>query len=94
MSAGEDIDLLVQGTTPSLVNTDKGNEVIQKLNSLLNIRLIEGEEYAISYSDENVVITLKGSEDSGSIEGYEEIDVFLCVNGTAQLKTILVKSET
>ena len=43
MSAGEDIDLLVQGTTPSLVNTDKGNEVIQKLNSLLNIKLIEGD---------------------------------------------------
>ena len=91
MSAGENIELLVQGTTPSLVNTQKGNEVIQKLNSLLNIRLIEGEEYAISYSDENVVITLKSSEDSGSIQGFEEIDVFLCVNGNAQLKTILAK---
>ena len=88
MSAGEDIDLLVQGTTPSLVNTDKGNEVIQKLNSLLNIKLIEGDVNSISNSDEDVVITLK---EFGAIQGFEEIDVFLCVNGNAQLKTILAK---
>ena len=92
MSAGENIDLLVQGTTPSLVNTEKGNEVIQKLNSLLNIRLEEGNENEISYSENNVVITLKETEGSqGELNGYSEMPVFLCVNGTAQLKTILVK---
>ena len=89
MSSGEKIELLVQGRIPSLVNADRGNEVIQKLNSLLNIRLIEGDSNEISYSENDVVITLK--ESSGDLAAYSEMSVFICVNGTAQLKTILIK---
>ena len=60
--------------------------------SLFSIRLIEGDVNSISYSEEDVVISLNQSGGStGSIEGFEEIDVFLCVNGNAQLKTILAK---
>ncbi len=96
-SSGEKIANLIQGQTPSLIDTAKGNELINKINSLLNIRIRESEdddvESQISYSANDVVITLRKQEvsEGGSIEGFTEHETFICVNGFAQKKIILVK---
>ena len=71
MNSGKKIDRLVQGQTPSLIDTDKGNEVIDRVNSLLNIKVEEGDENEISYSDEDVYLTI-----ASATSGYTGIIMF------------------
>ena len=94
MNQGEQIKELVQGQTPSLINADKGNEVIKAINALQKIEVQrKGETDFISYSSNNVLLNLKEMPGAGgTLEGYEEFTTFFCVNGNASAKTILVKN--
>ena len=94
MNQGEQIKQLVQGQTPSLVNTDKGNELINAINALQKIEVQrKGEKDFISYSSNNVLLNLQEIPEgsAGTLDGYEEFSTFFCVNGQFQQKTILTK---
>ena len=100
MSFGKQIKRLEKGQTPSLLDTDKGNEVIDSVNALQKIRIQRnGTRDFVSYSDNDILITLKDFPEADSTEsgqttdfsGFSEMNVYFCVNGSVQLKTILVK---
>jgi hypothetical protein len=96
MNTGQEIKLLQKGQTPSLLNTKKGNELIEAVNALQKIEVQrKGDKDFISYSSNNVLLNLQQMpEAGGNLEGYEEFTTFFCVNGEGVAKTILVKSES
>ena len=78
----------------SLAKNKKLNEVIEKLNPLLNIEVNEVEEDApleIEYSDNNVVLRVPAN--GGLPEGFAETAVTLCQNGSPITGKILFKSD-
>jgi len=81
----------------SLAKNKKLNEVIEKLNPLLNIEVNQVEEDApleIEYSDNNVVLRVPASATEGGLpEGFAETAVTLCQNGSPITGKILFKSD-
>jgi len=85
-------------TEGSLAKNNKLNEVIEKLNPLLNIEVNQVEEDApleIEYSDNNVVLRVPASatEGGGLPEGFAETAVTLCQNGSPITGKILFKAD-
>lgn len=97
MNQGKQIDILQKNMTPSLLDTEKGNELIKAINALNKITITRGGNTdSIEYSDNNVLLNLQEMTEGGTggnLDGYEEHNVLFCVNGSAQTKTILVKKE-
>ena len=101
MSFGNIIKRLEKGQTPSLLDTNKGNEVIDAVNALQQIRVQRnGTQDFVLYSDNDVLINIQDfpvneetttDSDATGLAGFSELDVYFCVNGSAQKKTILVK---
>jgi hypothetical protein len=88
------IEKVTQG---ALAKNKKLNEIIEKLNPLLNIEVNEVEEDApleIEYSDNNVVLRVPASGGGGVPEGYVETAVTLCQNGSPVTGSILFKPDT
>tara|TARA_R110000824_G_scaffold119349_1_gene273425 strand:- start:152 stop:529 length:378 start_codon:yes stop_codon:yes gene_type:complete len=52
----DDIDELVVGERPTLIEAEKGNEVIKALNILRNIRVVAMDEDGVDYDDVGVWI--------------------------------------
>jgi|TARA_R110002049_G_scaffold282900_1_gene462876 hypothetical protein len=85
-----DIQKVTEG---SLAKNNKLNEVIEKLNPLLNIEVNQvdaDEPLEIEYSDNNVVLRVP---ESGLIDGFVETSVTLCQNGTEVTGKILFKAD-
>lgn len=85
-----DIQKVTEG---SLAKNNKLNEVIEKLNPLLNIEVNQvdaDEPLEIEYSDNNVVLRVP---ESGFDDGFVETSVTLCQNGTAVIGKILFKAD-
>lgn len=85
-------------TEGSLAKNNKLNEVIEKLNPLLNIEVNQVEEdkpLEIEYSDNNVVLRVPASatEGGGLPEGFAETAVTLCQNGSPITGKILFKAD-
>lgn len=79
-------------TDGSLAKNNKLNEVIEKLNTLLNIEVnqVEAEEpLEIEYSDNNVVLRVP---ESGFNDEFVETSVTLCIGGTEVTGLILFKA--
>lgn len=86
------IEKVTQG---ALAKNKKLNEIINRLNPLLNIEVNEVEEDApleIEYSDNNVVLRVPSG--GGVPEGYVETAVTLCQNGSPVTGSILFKPDT
>ena len=86
------IEKVTQG---ALAKNKKLNEIINRLNPLLNIEVNEVEENApleIEYSDNNVVLRVPSG--GGVPEGYVETAVTLCQNGSPVTGSILFKPDT
>ena len=86
------IEKVTQG---ALAKNKKLNEIIERLNPLLNIEVNEVEEDApleIEYSDNNVVLRVPSG--GGVPEGYVETAVTLCQNGSPVTGSILFKPDT
>ena len=84
-----DIQKVTEG---SLAKNNKLNEVIEKLNPLLNIEVNQvdaDEPLEIEYSDNNVVLRVP---ESGLSDGFVETSVTLCQNGAAVTGLILFKA--
>ena len=91
------INKVQKGQTPTLLDTDKANELIGKINALLNMTVERtGDIDKFEVSGTNSVLTLSQHTAPGSggstLDGWEELeDVYFCVNGRAELRNILVK---
>ncbi len=84
------IKRLVKGQTPTLLEADKGNEIIDAINALSRLRFRRGSKDAIYYSDNEIILQLK--EDTGGSDiNATEFNMLVCVNGEAKLKTFYVK---
>ena len=71
------IDSLVLGSHPTLLEADKGNEVIDALNILRNISIAPGDQNQVLYSDDGVKIEFAStlSDFNGSIEVLDATDI-------------------
>ena len=80
------IERLVVGETPTLLEADKGNELIDRLNALANIEIEPGETDEILWGEDSVKIIYKFPPD-----GWEEKVVTLCVEGEEEEFTFIVR---
>jgi len=74
----------------ALAKTKKANEMIDAINSLLNMEFLtveSNEEPEVQYSDNNVVLRIP---EPATLE-YDEMSVIICVNGSPVTKVILAK---
>tara|TARA_R110002020_G_scaffold31335_3_gene97840 strand:+ start:172 stop:546 length:375 start_codon:yes stop_codon:yes gene_type:complete len=71
------IDKLVKGSHPTLIEAEKGNEVIDALNILRNISISPGDKNQVLYSDDGVKIEFAAtmSDFNGSIEVLDATDI-------------------
>jgi len=77
-----------------LARSKKVNEVIKRLNPLLDIRVAvdpDADEPSVSYTDNNITLTL--TEGGGDVSGFEE-EVFKVVvsNNQVEERIFLTKS--
>lgn len=77
-----------KGQTPTLLEAEKANELITAINSLLKMKIVRGENDEFLVSEQNSILTLK--ESGGSFDG-NTYQAYVCVNGTAELKTFYVE---
>lgn len=93
--SGNTIDELIQGERPTLLEADKGNEVIRAVNALQNIQLEEGEEMGVEYGEDEVIITIpeqiQQATGGATLDGWEEVTMYVAINGVPQKKVFLMK---
>lgn len=53
---------LLRGGKPTLLDTDKANELIDAINSLQNISIMEGEETRASITNTGINLTIKNNK--------------------------------
>lgn len=70
----DDIEDLVKGERPTLLEAEKGNELIKALNALRNITIASGYADEVVYSDDEVAIVYKGREGVTKL-GFEVMDI-------------------
>ena len=83
------IKKLQKGSAPSLLDTNKGNEIIDAINALSNISIKRGASDSFHASDSNAIITL--TEHPSSSQSGEEIDLYICLNEEAKIATFYIK---
>lgn len=81
------IERLVTGETPTLLETDKGNELIDRLNAMGTISIEQGTKDEVIYGEDSVKIRYKFPPN-----GWEMKDVVLCEDGEEVTRTFLVRS--
>lgn len=100
MSSGKKIDLLVKGQAPSLLDTNKGNEVINAINALQDIQISYGESFNSYYGANGVKLTIPQPDETEAIDGstgtidtseFEEVTFYVAINGLPRRKTFFVK---
>jgi hypothetical protein len=85
------IDKVVKGSTPSLIQTEKANQLINALNGLLNMKAVEP---VIVTVDDSFKVTLE--LDTASLTDsldLETMQVTICVDGSPVTKNIYVQSD-
>ena len=55
----DDIEDLILGERPTLLEAEKGNELIKALNALRNITITPGQVDEVAYSDDEVAIVYR-----------------------------------
>lgn len=93
MSSGAKIDRLKSGQTPSLLDAQRGNELIDKINALQNIQIRYGEYFKASYGDNGVILTIPRppEESSNEFDEYDLISLKVCIEGETKTKEFFVK---
>ena len=98
MSSGQRIKRLVKGDTPSLLETEKGNELIDALNALQNIQIRYGESFKASYGSNGVTLTIPKPEEEEEeseidLTDVEELTLGVCIDGEVTERIFLVRPE-
>lgn len=71
----DDINDLVVGERPTLLEAQKGNELIKALNALRNVTITSGQVDEVNYSDDEIAIVYKGAIGEGVTKlGFEVMD--------------------
>tara|TARA_Y100000593_G_scaffold21594_1_gene43287 strand:- start:315 stop:578 length:264 start_codon:yes stop_codon:yes gene_type:complete len=83
------IKRVVKGETPTLLETEKANELIDRLNALGAIEIRQGTKNEVIYAGDRVVMTYKFPPD-----GWEVKEVTLCEDGEEKTYTFLVQAAT
>lgn len=91
------IERVQVGSSPTLLDASKANQLIDKVNALSNMNIIRGGNDAFYVSDSNSVLSLSNHSQAvetagGSIDATE-LDVWICINGVAVERTFLLKPE-
>lgn len=94
MSSGNKIKPLVKGQTPSLLDTKKGNELINAINALQNIQIRYGEYFKASYGFNKVTLTIPHPPDESSFDDYELLKMKVCINGQIEERYFFVATES
>lgn len=80
------IKLLEKGKRPTLLETEKANEIIEALNALGNINIKLSDKTAISYYPGGVLIQI------GVVpQGFFEKEIQICEDDEVKTYTMLVK---
>ena len=82
--------MIIPSKCANIARVKKQNEIIAALNPLLRIELREGEDLAVHYSDNNVVLEMPAG---GVPYGYEEVAVNLCIDGVVTPGLVLFKAD-
>ena len=98
---GEKIPIAIKGQTPSLLDTEYANKLIDAVNALqrIEIRETEGNSY-VEYTKENVILFLAAgtkivNQTSGGMpSGFTEQAMHICEDGVAVEKIFLMKDAT
>ncbi len=85
------IDKVVKGSTPSLIQTEKANQLIDALNGLLNIKAVEPVIVTVDDSF-RVTLELDTASLTDSLD-LETMAVTICVDGSPVTKNIYVQSD-
>ena len=78
---------VVKGETPTLLETEKANELIDRLNALGAIEIRQGTKNEVIYAGDRVVMTYKFPPD-----GWTFKNVVVCEEGEEKTYTFLVQS--
>lgn len=73
-----DIEQLVKGEVPTLIQAEKGNELIDALNKLGNITINAGDQDLVEYNANGIALTYNRfglGEFSGTIRVLDMIDI-------------------
>ena len=97
--SGDKVPEVYQGEAPTLLDAELANKLIGAVNALQNMVIKDGASNKVIYSDYGITLQIeqaKGGSTSvtttgGGTEGYEEMNVALCENGSVTTRTILVK---
>ena len=85
------INKVIKGSAPSLLQTEKANELINALNGLLDINAIEPLRVV---KDDSYKITLEINEDALSQDlNLETLSVTICENGSPVVRNIYVEPQ-
>lgn len=86
-----------KGKTPTLLEADKANELINFINSLINMEVQRGGDVdKFEATSHNSILTLSDHPNStgggADLDGWETLeDVYFCIDGEASPRNILVK---
>ena len=86
------IEEVEKGKTPTLLETDKANELIKTINALSNMEIVRnGETDFLEVSENNSILNLQEIPEGGSanITG-DTYDIWVCVNGVATKKKFYI----
>lgn len=86
-----------KGKTPTLLEADKANELIEKINALLNMEVVrQGDTDKFEVSSTNSLLTLSEHNKStggADLDGWDTLEnVYFCIDGEASPRHILVKT--
>ncbi len=74
MSFPDPIKILVKGSTPTLLETGKGNEVINSINAIANLTIQKGDKDQIEKTSSGIDIFYKGGATDGTTSSIFVID--------------------
>ena len=92
------IDRVSKGSSPTLLDASKANELIDKVNALSNVQVVRGGNDSFLVSNSNSILQLQDFPEQESVIGGEPINAtehnfYVCINGVVQIKTFLLKKE-
>lgn len=82
-----------KGKAPTLLDTDKANEIITAVNALMNMQIERGGDtdyFEISHNNSLLSISDHSEQSGGSLDATT-LTAYVCVNGNAVLKNFYIE---
>tara|TARA_R110000824_G_scaffold95520_1_gene229651 strand:- start:1221 stop:1487 length:267 start_codon:yes stop_codon:yes gene_type:complete len=82
----DEIELVRKGYSPTLLHTEKANELIRAVNALLNLSVISGDSNQVINSGDQIVISINKNP-----PGFFEKEIEICESGVVKTYVMLVR---